>query len=219
MQTYNKHTILLVDDHAVVRAGFKLLLQSHNNVKEIFDASCGEEVIKKYQEHKPDIVVMDLSMPGIGGFEAIRRLTSLDKKAIIVVYSIHDERIYVDRALEAGAKGYITKNSAPEILNEAINQVIEQGEYIEERLKAKINYKVDNKNNNGKSNIEKLSNREFDVFLLLAKGKDAHAVSKELHLSYKTISNYSSSIKNKLNITTYAELANLARSLKLISYD
>lgn len=108
--TNRKIKVLLVDDHAVVRAGFKLLLATSSNIEVVAEAECGEQAIQLCLSCQPDIVVLDLSMPGIGGLETIRRLVQRDEQVNILVFSVHDEQVYVNRALNAGAKGYITKN-------------------------------------------------------------------------------------------------------------
>src|SRR5690554_3945775 len=105
-----KISVLLVDDHQVVRAGFRMLLDSQSFIGNIVDVDRGELACHEYDRQRPDVVVMDLSMPGIGGLETIRRLKKQDPQAVILVYSIHDESIYVERAIQAGAKGYVTKN-------------------------------------------------------------------------------------------------------------
>lgn len=117
-----KITVMLVDDHAVVRAGYRLLLSQSENIEVVCEAERGEEACQFYTEWQPDVVVMDLSLPGIGGLASIRRISSRDPGAKVLVFSIHDELVYVLRALEAGAKGYITKSSAPETLVEAVKK-------------------------------------------------------------------------------------------------
>nr|WP_306305993.1 response regulator transcription factor [Methylomonas koyamae] len=128
----SKIKILLVDDHLVVRAGFKMLLAAGDAIEVIGEAERGEQAIQLYQELKPDILVMDLSMPGIGGLETIRRICQRDPAAKILVFSVHHEQVYVGRALNAGAQGYITKNSAPGILAEAIAAIMDGGSYVEQ---------------------------------------------------------------------------------------
>ncbi|GAA6183310.1 MULTISPECIES: response regulator transcription factor [Aliiglaciecola] len=209
MQT-NKLKVLLVDDHMVVRAGFRMLLASQDFIGDIVDIERGELATKEYRRFKPDVVVMDLSMPGIGGLETIRRLCKCYHGALILVYSIHDEKIYVERALDAGAKGYVTKNSAAEVLAEAVAVIASGKEYIEKGLlpnNTEIRFNGPKKT---KHKLNLLSPREFDVFRLLSKGLNAHNVANELSLSYKTICNYNTQIKNKLNASTSAELANIA---------
>jgi DNA-binding NarL/FixJ family response regulator len=207
-----KIKVLLVDDHAVVRAGFKMLLASQYYIGDIVDIERGELATKEYKRFKPDVVVMDLSMPGIGGLETIRRLCKHDPHVIILVYSIHDEAIYVERALEAGAKGYVSKNSAAEVLAKAVAVIASGKRYIEQGLLPELNdiSLTKTKAKKTEHTLNVLSPREFDVFRLLSKGLNAHNVANELSLSYKTICNYNTQIKSKLNANTSADLANIA---------
>ncbi len=215
-----KLKVLLVDDHTVVRAGFRMLLSSQTFISEIMDVERGEEACQNYNNFKPDVVVMDLSMPGIGGLETIRRLIQLDIDAVVLVYSIHDEAIYVERALQAGAKGYVSKNSAAEVLAEAVSVVASGKKYIEQGLLPEHYHNpLQNDEEKLRAVIDVLSPREFDVFCLLAKGKTAHEVAADLCLGYKTVANYSTQIKNKLNATTAADLARIAMTLGLLKSD
>ncbi|MFC6806792.1 response regulator [Methylophaga thalassica] len=159
---------------------------------------------------------MDLSMPGIGGLETIRRLQKLDSDAIILVYSIHDEAIYVERALEAGAMGYVSKNSAAEVLAEAVKSVAEGKRYIEESLLPEVDDVRHDNIEHYRKVLDLLSPREFDVFCRLAKGMTAHEVAADMHLGYKTIANYNTQIKSKLRVNTAADLANIAVVLGII---
>ncbi|MDQ7090215.1 MAG: response regulator transcription factor [Methylococcales bacterium] len=212
----SKIKVLLVDDHAVVRAGFKLLLATSANIEVIAEADRGEEAIQLYQHHQPDIIVLDLSMPGIGGLETIKRLIQRDKLINILVFSVHDESVYVSRALNAGAKGYITKNSAPEILPEAIISIQQGQPYVEKGL---LKETLDVSIPSGYQNvIQTFSAREFDIFRLLAKGLTPHKIADELCLSYKTVVNYVTQIKKKLQISSIAELAHVAVLLGIMKY-
>jgi DNA-binding NarL/FixJ family response regulator len=210
----NKIKVLLIDDHAVVRAGFRLLLSSAENICVIAEAERGEQALALYTEQPPDIVVIDLSMPGIGGLECIRRLVQRDSAVKILVFSIHDEAVYVDRAIHAGAKGYITKNSAADIMLEAIYEIAEGKSYIEKGLLPEENLLP--ALSTYQAIIEQLSSREFDIFCLLAKGLTAHDIAAQLCLSYKTIANYNTQIKAKFNVGSVVELAHIAIALKLI---
>lgn len=212
----NKINVLLVDDHAVVRAGFRILLSSQAFIGQISDLDRGELVTQEYERFKPDVVVMDLSMPGIGGLETIRRLQKLDPNAVILVYSIHDEAIYVERALEAGAMGYVSKNSAAEVLAEAVKSVAEGKRYIEESLLPEVDDVRHDNIEHYRKVLDLLSPREFDVFCRLAKGMTAHEVAADMHLGYKTIANYNTQIKSKLRVNTAADLANIAVVLGII---
>jgi len=209
-----KIRVLLVDDHAVVRAGFRLLLASVDAIEVVAEAARCEEACKLYEDCRPDVVVMDLSMPGIGGLEGIRRIVARDLEAKILVFSIHDEKVYVDRALAAGAKGYITKNSAPEMLITAVCEIAGGNAFIEAGLNAA--YAPPAGQSGRQSLLATLSPKEFDVFRLLAKGLTTHEAANELCLGVKTVANYSTQIKAKLNVNTAAELARIAIDLKII---
>lgn len=207
--------VILVDDHAVVRAGFRMLLSTGEGIEVIAEAERGEAACRLYLEKQPDVVVMDLSMPGIGGLESIRRICSRDNRAKILVFSVHDEMVYVNRAMAAGAKGYISKNSAPAILVQAIHKIAAGETYIEPAF---IKNSPDQTGENGyKTLIESLSAREFDVFLLLAKGLTTHKIADELCLGYKTVANYGTQIRAKLNVSTVAELTHIAIASGIIN--
>ncbi|MGZ5007009.1 MAG: response regulator [Methylobacter sp.] len=210
----DKIKVMLVDDHAVVRAGFRMLLSAEADIDVVAEAERGEAACQLYLDQQPDVVVLDLSMPGIGGLESIRRICNRDSNAKILVFSVHDERVYVDRAMNAGAKGYITKNSAPGILVEAIQKIAAGETYIEQGLMK--NLSPQNSETDYKSIVDTLSPREFDVFLLLAKGLTAHKIADELCLGYKTVANYGTQIRSKLNVSTVAELAHIAMVLGIM---
>ncbi|QPK61498.1 response regulator transcription factor [Methylomonas sp. LL1] len=207
--------ILLVDDHAVVRAGFRMLLSVTGHVEVIGEAERGEQAIKLFQELKPDVVVMDLSMPGIGGLETIRRVVMRDADARVLVFSVYQEQVYVRRALDAGARGYITKNTAPDILLPAIEAIMQGQHYIEQGLLGQdeaLSVYTDHQ-----AAINAFSPREFDVFRLLAKGLTIPKISDHLCLGQKTVANYATQIKKKLRVDTTTELAHIAVNLGLLA--
>jgi DNA-binding NarL/FixJ family response regulator len=210
----NKIKVILVDDHAVVRAGFRMLLSTTADIDVIAEADRGEAACQLYLEQQPDVMVLDLSMPGIGGLESLRRICNRDSNARILVFSVHDEMVYVDRAMQAGARGYITKNSAPDILVTAIQKIAAGELYIEQGLIK--NRSTQPSNTDYQSMIDSLSTREFDIFLLLAKGLTAHKIADELCLSYKTVANYGTHIRSKLKVSSVAELAHIALALDLM---
>jgi two-component system, NarL family, invasion response regulator UvrY len=209
-----KISAILIDDHAVVRAGFRMLLTSENSIEIIAEADRGEAACQLYLEKQPDVVVLDLSMPGIGGLECIRRICNRDPNAKILVFSVHDESVYVSRAMEAGAKGYITKNSAPEILVDAIQKIAAGDIYIEAGLEK--TFRTHQNEVDYKNLISTLTPKEFDIFCLLAKGLTTHKIADELCLGYKTVANYGTQIKNKFNASTVAELAHIATALGIL---
>lgn len=214
----NKISVLLVDDHAIVRAGFRMLLAATADVEIIAEAERGEVACQLYAEKKPDVVVLDLSMPGIGGLDCIRRICSRDPLAKILVYSVHDENVYVSRAIEAGAKGYITKSSAPGLLADAIQKIAAGDSFVEAGLEK--NYLQTASTSTDKPDyknlVATLSPKEFDVFCLLAKGLTTHKIADELCLGYKTVANYGTQIKTRFNVATVAELAHIATALGIL---
>lgn len=211
----NTIKVILVDDHAVVRAGFRMLLSAEADIDVIAEADRGEAACQLYLEQQPDVLVLDLSMPGIGGLESIRRICNRDSSAKILVFSVHDEMVYVDRAMAAGARGYITKNSAPDILVTAIQQIAAGEIYIEQGL-MKNRPLLQNSASDYQTVVDSLSAREFDVFLLLAKGLTAHKIADELCLGYKTVANYGTQIRSKLKVSSVAELAHIAMVLGML---
>lgn len=206
--TTHKIRILLVDDHAIVRTGFKMLLATQEAIEVIAEASRGETALQQYQTLKPDLVIMDLSMPGIGGLETIKRLCQKDSEALILVFSVHHEQVYINRALSAGAKAYITKNSAPELLLDAINAVMLGEIYVEKNLltTTPLSDTIDYY----QTIIAGFSAREFDVFKRLALGMSVFNIAEELCLNYKTVANYGTQIRKKLQTNSLIEIARIA---------
>ncbi|MGZ8185134.1 MAG: response regulator [Methylobacter sp.] len=211
----SKINVLLADDHAVVRAGYKTYLSLSDKIGQIYEADRGETACQLYNQHQPDIVVMDLSMPGIGGFESIRRLINRDPYCKILVFSIHNELVYVTRAIKAGAKGYITKNSLPETLVTAVCKIAQGGTYVDPDLAQQLAVSMTTEQDESEK-IKFLSPREFDVFCLLANGYTSRKAAEKLCLSYKTVCNHGTSIKEKMGVGTLAELTLLASRQGLI---
>ena len=205
--------VMLVDDHAVVRMGFKMLLESASEIKVIAEAENGEAGIKGYMEHKPDVVVMDITMPGIGGMEAIERILAKDSNAKILVLSAHEESVHPKRVLNAGAMGYLTKRSAAEELIKAIRTVAGGKKYIE----ASVAQQMAIQQLSGEQNpVDVLSEREFEVFMSLAKGKTTNEIAETLFLSPRTVGTHLYNIKQKLNANNSAEIALIAMRSGLI---
>jgi two-component system invasion response regulator UvrY len=196
--------ILLVDDHAVVRSGFRLLLEGSPDIVVVAEAASGEDAYHEYFQCHPDIVLMDLSMPGMSGLEAMSRILAREPGARILALSAHEDTAHVKRALKVGAAGYLSKRSAPEELIEAIQQVNEGRIYIE----AGIAQQLAVQQLTGAANpVEVLSNREFEVFLHLARGKSVTETAELLTLSPRTVGTHLYNIKQKLGASNAAELA------------
>ena len=202
-----KVNIVLVDDHAVVRAGVKRLLEQETSFDVIGEAESGEKAYQLFNELKPDVMVMDLSMPGMGGLEAIRRILMRHERAKILVLSMHEDLSFANQALKLGAKGYLIKNALADDLVKSI-EMISKGEVF---LSDEIAKKMAMQSISGEGDpIHELSAREFEIFRLLAEGFEIDAIAETLNISSKTVSNYQTMIKQKLNINTPVELIRYA---------
>ena len=194
--------VLLVDDHAIVRAGFLHLLESEGDFF-VYEALSGEEAYRIYQECTIDIIVMDINMPGMGGLAAIKRLRARYEDVLILVLSMNDDPVFIKRSKLAGARGYLTKHSAPEELANAIKIILEGKTFFKSKDNA-VPY------NKPAPAIEQLSQREFDVFRMLAEGKSVAELANVLNISPKTAGNHRSSIMSKLALNNTAQLTRIA---------
>ncbi|HWU34334.1 MAG TPA: response regulator transcription factor [Methylovorus sp.] len=203
--------VMLVDDHAVVRQGYRHLLEK-SGIKVIAEVDSGEDAYRVYSEHQPEVVVMDLSMRGMGGLEALKRIVSRDRNAKVLVFSMHDDAIFPTRALQAGASGYVTKASAPDVLVEAVFAIANNRKYVSHDIAQEIAMH----NINGGDILNSLSSREFEVFNLLAQGRSIEDIAAVLCLDYKTIANVQTRLRQKLNVENAAQLMLLAIKLNII---
>ena len=207
--------VMLVDDHAVVRMGFKLLLQGADDIEVVAEAESGEEAIKRYPLIKPDVVVMDISMPGIGGLEAVTRLLAKDPTAKVLILSAHEDSSHPKRLLKAGAVGYLSKRSAAEELIQAIHQVFKGKTFLDSKLAQAMAVQQ----LTGEQNpVEVLSDREFEVFMLLAKGQSVAQIAEKLFLSPRTVGTHLYNIKQKLNAGNSAEITLIAMRNGLLDH-
>jgi two-component system invasion response regulator UvrY len=200
--------ILLVDDHAVVRTGFRLLLQSLPEVSVVGEAESGEAACQRYTELTPDVVIMDLAMPGMGGLEALKRIRARHSHAKVLALSAHDDPMHARRALQEGALGFLSKRSAPEALLEAVSAVAAGNRYIDTHLAQKL--ALADVDGATKSPIERLSEREFEVFVRLAKGATVLKIAEDLKLSASTVGTHLYNIKQKLDVVNQSELTLIA---------
>jgi len=198
---------MLVDDHAVVRTGFRLLLQAFADIEVVAEADSGEVACQMYENVAPDVVVMDIAMAGMGGLEAIKRLMAKDAKARILALSAHEDTSHPKRALQAGALGYLSKRSAPEVLIDAIRAIARGQRYLD----AQIAQRMAVQDIHGeKGPMDRLSPREFEVFLQLARGQSVAQISETLSLSSSTIGTHLYNVKQKLGLVNQAEMTLLA---------
>jgi len=199
--------VLLVDDHAVVREGYRRLLEATGRIHVCAEAADGEEAYRRYTEQRIDVVVMDITLPRISGLEAMRRILARDARARVLVFSMHEDAVFVSRALEGGAWGYLTKSSAPEVLVEAVLAVAGGKRYLGPDLTPARDLETRRVLS---AEIARLSEREFEIFRLLAEGNGAARISELLNLTPKTVANYQSNIRQKLGVENTAQLVHLA---------
>lgn len=200
--------VVLVDDHAVVRMGFRMLLQSEgSDIQVVGEAADGEALLKGLPAWQADVVVMDLSMPGLGGLETLRRLRAKDPTPPVLVLSAHEDTAHPRRALNAGALGYLSKRSAPETLPEAVRAVAAGRRYLDAQTAQNLAL---SQLDGATSPFDALSEREFEVFVRLARGRSVAEIAEALSLSPSTVGTHLYNIKQKLAAGNQAELTLLA---------
>jgi two-component system, NarL family, invasion response regulator UvrY len=202
-------TVLLVDDHAVVRAGYRRLLESDPHVTVVGEATNSIEALHVDRELRPDVVVLDIALPGVSGMETLRRILAKRPAAQVLIFSMYDDAIYATRALSAGALGYVSKASAPELLVDAVRAVAKGRQY----LSPDVCQSMSEVSNRTSELAQSLSGREHEVLRLLSQGYDLSEVGKRLGISAKTVANLQTSIKQKLGATTALQLLIMARQL------
>jgi two-component system, NarL family, invasion response regulator UvrY len=199
--------IILADDHSVVRSGLRRLLEQNPAMEVIAEAESGEQAYQLYTELLPDVVVMDISMPGMGGLEAIRRILGRNSHARVVIFSMHENAAFAFQAMNIGAKGYVAKSSMAEDLVIAVKKAAVGQAYISPIVAQKMALQ----SVSGDDVLaKKLSAREFEVFRLIAEGKNAEDIGHVLNISQKTVANYQTMIRQKLGVNSPVELVRLA---------
>jgi len=204
----NKRKVLVVDDHPIVREGLADLI---NKEKGIVVCGWAEDIpntIKAIKKLKPDIVTVDISLQGVSGLELIKDIRTHFPSLPILALSVHQESLYAERAIRAGAKGYITKQEATKKVITAIRQVLDGRLYLSEKMKEKVLHSLlgDKRSRAGASPIDRLTDRELEVFSLLGQGRGTRQIAEQLCLSAKTIETYRSRIKEKLSLNSASEL-------------
>ena len=212
--TERKTSVLLVDDHAVVREGYLRLLERTADLEVVAEAATGEDAYRLYGELLPRVVVMDISLPGIGGIEATRRILARFPAARILMFSMHDDVVFSSRALQTGAFGYVTKSSAPDVLIDAVRLVAAGKLYISHDMAQDLAVQMAP---GQRDPLQALSAREFEVFRLLVAGHRVEEIARILSLSTKTVANYQSSIRQNLDVSNAAQVVRLAMYQGLLS--
>jgi two-component system invasion response regulator UvrY len=209
-----KIRILIADDHPIVREGYKKILMSQPDMDVTGEAGNGQEVLDLIQKKDFDLILLDISMPGRSGLEILKELKSQKPHQPVMILSIYPEEQYAVRAFRDGASGYLTKASTPKELISAIRKVSQGGRYVTEALAEKLTYFLHG--DVDKAPHEKLSDREYQVMLLIASGKTVTQAAEELCLSVKTISTYRRHILEKMQFSTNAEITMYAIQNKLL---
>ncbi len=207
--------VLLADDHSIVRAGLRRIVEESGDMEVIAEAADGREAIQQAHEQLPDVAVIDISMPGLDGLEVITQLRNYYPKLPILILTMHEEGQYVVRAVEAGAMGYITKQSAPEQLVKAIRKVHAGSRYLTDEAAEALALRVA-KGTQGQSPLDTLSMRELQVLRRLALGHTNREIARAYHISIKTVDTYRARILKKLNLRNNAELSRFAIQNRLI---
>ena len=197
--------ILMIDDHAIVRAGLRRLFAALGN-PEISEAANGRDALVRYREFRPDVVILDFNLPGIGGLELLQRLLIDDPSARVLVFSMHAEAIYASRALHAGAKGYVSKNASPDELLVAVRRLAEGGRYIENEIAQELALQAAPEGHP----LQQLTERDMEIMRLLGEGRSLAEIAAELGVGYKTVANTCSQIKAKLGVQRTADLIRLS---------
>ncbi|MDG1692530.1 MAG: response regulator transcription factor [Methylophilaceae bacterium] len=199
--------LLIVDDHEIVRSGIKRLVENTPNLNIVADLGSGEEAYQFLHKNTIDLIIMDVSMPGKGGIETTNQIKKRYPKIKILMLSMHDNAMIIEKAMKAGADGYILKNDLSDDLLNAVEKVMNN----ETIISASVD--VDEFKD---SLIKDLNNKEFEIFKSLASGEDLLTIAQKLNISYKTAANYQTSIKQKLNVKNILDFYNLAKENKIL---
>ena len=210
-------TVLLADDHSIVRDGLRRVLEDSSDIKVIAEASDGETAFDMAMDKHPDVAVIDISMPGMDGLEVVARMNSYCPKIPVLILTMHEEEQYVIRAMEAGAMGYVTKQSAPEQLVAAVKKIHSGGRYLTEKASEALALRYIRGNKN-KSAIESLSMRELQVLRKLACGSTNKEIAITYNISVKTVDTYRARLLKKLNLRNNAELSRYAIQHRLVEF-
>ncbi len=207
--------VLLADDHSIVREGLRKVLEDSNEIEVIAEAPDGETALDQAMNKKPDVAIVDISMPGMDGLEVVTRINSYCPEVPVLILTMHEEEQYVIRAIEAGAMGYVTKQSAPEQLVAAVKKIYSGGRYLTEKASEALALRVI-RGNKSQTLTESLSMRELQVLRKLAMGSTNREIAVSYNISVKTVDTYRSRILKKLNLRNNAELSRYAIQNKLV---
>lgn len=199
--------IIIVDDHPLIRKGLALTIDADPNLSVIYQASEAKEVIGILNEKKPDLIIVDISLPGMNGLELIKHIKAIYPDIKILVVSRHDESLYAERAIRAGSQGYVMKLEAGEVILKAIRTVLNGGIYVSDSVNKRLLMRmVSGHKSLSQTPLEVLSDRELEVFELTGSGLNSREIAENLQLSVKTVETYRARIKDKLSLNSATEL-------------
>jgi DNA-binding NarL/FixJ family response regulator len=211
-----KHRVLIVDDHPIVRQGLTLLINQEPDLTVCGEAEAAWSVPAALAALRPDIVILDISLSGPDGFELLKNIRALDSNLPVLVLSMHDELSYAERALRAGANGYIMKQEATDKVLVAIRRILRREVYVSDRMANRMLRQLVSKQAGGpQAPIEALSDRELAVFRLIGDGRGTREIAEELHISVKTVESYQAHIKEKLSLSSARALLQRAIEWRL----
>jgi DNA-binding NarL/FixJ family response regulator len=203
-----KQRVLIVDDHPIVRHGLQQMLNQEADLIVCGEAGSAAEALEKINELKPDVAIVDISLETSNGIELTKSICGTDQELPVLVLSMHDESLYAERALRAGANGYVMKQEVAETVVKAVRTVVQGDLYVSEAIASRMlrDFLEGKRGGRGRVGLENLSDRELEVFELIGRGKPARAIAEMLHLSVKTVETHRGHIKRKLKLRNAAEL-------------
>lgn len=209
-ETKGRKKILIVDDHPMMREGLRGVIAREPDMMVCGEAENAQQAAEAIVKHAPDLVLVDITLPGKSGLELVKDLKVMHPHLTVLALSMHDESLYAERMLRAGASGYITKQQPPEELVKAIRQVLSNQVYVSKEVSESLLRRFSGKTQSNQSPMEILTDREFEILQLLGKGATAKEISGQLHLSVKTVAVHNTNIRKKLNLKNSAQLIRFA---------
>jgi DNA-binding NarL/FixJ family response regulator len=199
---------MIIDDHPLMRKGLAMSLEGEIDLEVCAQAGTAEDGLEMLEDTDPDLMIVDISLPGISGLEMIKHVHSIKSELDVLVVSRHDEALYAERVIRAGASGYVMKLEASDVIVQAVRRVLDGGIYVSEDINERLlmNLASGGRDSVSRSPLEVLSDRELEVFALIGQGLVTREIADRLHLSVKTVESYRARIKNKLNLSSAAEL-------------
>ena len=201
-----KKRVLIVDDHPIFRAGLNGLVNLEAELTVCGEANDAKQAMQAVEKLHPDLVLLDMSLPGKGGLELLKDIRAIAPQTPVLIISMHDETLYAERVIKAGGRGYIMKQEGPEKIVQAVRKVLSGGISVSERISAQILDAMSGGKGGTSSSVSTLTDREFEVYRLLGQGKEPHEIARTLHLSIKTVDTHRAHIRQKLGLRNATEL-------------